>query len=347
VNWLLDAIGDVGYALDTPGAYARGLLAGRPGERASGEELLSSYGVDGGPLGGMAAEMVLDPLALAGPAFGAIKGVRGINRGTRALAGLADDVNPVLGTIGRFADEGGWVDPARARELLESGLGPLGRADRLASSASSARVDIDPEVLLRQYGRPGWKGDRAYAMYSPGYEVRSVWNPADRSNDVAPTILPNLNYDAWGDDAAMRSLARSMDRPSTIGDAMLPDYVGTHEVGHAIHADTLKRWQHPDPVMGPVRVKELLPPDAGAMVPDSFGEPESIWKIPDPLRRDIVRSLGPYATSNLDEFVAEGFAREALGKPLPRALRDLYDQLLGPDPAKLPPGFWDVLGGRR
>ncbi len=83
-NAILDAIGDVGYLMDTPGAYLRGALSGQLGNRASGEDMLQSWGVDAGPVGGMAAEMVADPLALAGLAGGAYKGFRGIQALTRA-----------------------------------------------------------------------------------------------------------------------------------------------------------------------------------------------------------------------------------------------------------------------
>jgi hypothetical protein len=44
IDELLSALGTVGYALDTPGAYTRGLLAGRPGERVDGRDMLESLG---------------------------------------------------------------------------------------------------------------------------------------------------------------------------------------------------------------------------------------------------------------------------------------------------------------
>jgi hypothetical protein len=94
-NPLLGALGTIAYGLDTPGAYLRGALAGKFGERASGQDLLSSYGLSSaddpwGGVKGFGAEMLLDPLALAGPALGALKGTSALTRGGRALAGLGE-----------------------------------------------------------------------------------------------------------------------------------------------------------------------------------------------------------------------------------------------------------------
>jgi hypothetical protein len=114
MNALLDAIGDIGYALDTPGAYLRGALGGQIGNRMSGEEMLSSYGMDAGPIGGFAAEAVLDPLALAGLAGGAIKGVGGLTRGARAMAGMGE-ADPLARRLAELA--AGVEDPLDAARL--------------------------------------------------------------------------------------------------------------------------------------------------------------------------------------------------------------------------------------
>lgn len=53
------------YGLDTPGAYTRGLLAGRPGERVSGQEMLGEWGMESpNPVLGILSEMTFDPLNL-------------------------------------------------------------------------------------------------------------------------------------------------------------------------------------------------------------------------------------------------------------------------------------------
>lgn len=93
-NPLIDALQGFGSGaldlLDMPGSYTRGLLAGRPGERLSGTDLLNNYGVDpgdgvGGFLANMGVGIATDPLTYAIPGATAIlKGARGLSLG-RAL----------------------------------------------------------------------------------------------------------------------------------------------------------------------------------------------------------------------------------------------------------------------
>lgn len=70
-----DILAGAGYVLDTPGAYTRGVLAGEPGERVSGDEMLQRWGWidennpdewEARDFAGPAAEMLLDPLNLIG-----------------------------------------------------------------------------------------------------------------------------------------------------------------------------------------------------------------------------------------------------------------------------------------
>ncbi len=146
-NPLLDLLGDVGYAADTPGAYLRGALSGRLGERAAGEDMLNSWGLDGGPLGGMAAEMVLDPLMLAGLAGGAYKGIQGVTRAGRAL-GHADDAGPLARAVGRFVgDETGALVP---------GFAPF-HPDDIASATGVRASQIGNDVASEAY-RPWAQG---------------------------------------------------------------------------------------------------------------------------------------------------------------------------------------------
>ena len=122
---LMDALGTIGYVADTPGAYLRGALAGNLGTRSSGRDLLSAYGLtdESDPLGdlkGFGAEMVLDPLSLAGPVLGAYKGLRGASK----LGGLASEgekLGSQLGSVSRFlASESGAMNPEAMLDALNS-----------------------------------------------------------------------------------------------------------------------------------------------------------------------------------------------------------------------------------
>ncbi len=129
MNPLFEAMGDVGYLMDTPGAYLRGALSGNLGQRASGQDMLQSWGLDAGPMGGMAAEMVADPFALAGLAGGAYKGIQGLTKGAQALS-HADDVNPLMKAAAGFVgNESGVLD----MDEVARRLGGSGAAAELAA----------------------------------------------------------------------------------------------------------------------------------------------------------------------------------------------------------------------
>lgn len=74
---LSDVLGMAGSAISAPGDYTRGALAGKFGERMGGRDLLRHYGVAGQDdnwgnfLGGMATDVLTDPLTYAGAFMGA------------------------------------------------------------------------------------------------------------------------------------------------------------------------------------------------------------------------------------------------------------------------------------
>lgn len=95
---ILSGVGAVGETLDAPGAYLRGALSGRLGERASGREMLESWGalganqegLDGGDVAGFFADMIFDPLNVVGgaglkAASVANKGIRAGNKASEAM----------------------------------------------------------------------------------------------------------------------------------------------------------------------------------------------------------------------------------------------------------------------
>jgi hypothetical protein len=76
-------IGRLGDALSAPGDYIRGVLAGKPGERVGGRDLLKSYGIVpqednwGSFALGLAADTITDPLSfISGPAASLTKAGR-------------------------------------------------------------------------------------------------------------------------------------------------------------------------------------------------------------------------------------------------------------------------------
>lgn len=306
MNPLLDALGSVGYALDTPGALLRGALAGRAGERASGQDLLSSYGLSSaddpwGGLKGFGAEALLDPLALAGPALGAFKGIQGVTRGARTLA-HADDVNPLAKAVARFAgDESGAIALPRARELIKTSDNPLGRFQALAEH-SPAEVSLNPVHQTENFGAYPWEDPAA--VYLP--------------DAVSPAVVPNLQLNQWGDPGTMEEMVRRIVRSGQGAGPVSADSFPVHELGHAFHDRGLR--------------------EAG----NRHGIHTMLGKgsIPSAIAADIRPHLGQYATTNPAEFVAEAFTNQMLrGEPLPAQLRSLYQDFHGPDLDQLPPEF--------
>jgi len=110
MSWLDDILGiaeSVGYAVDTPRALAYGLLAGRPGERVGGRELLEQYGLvganipnqlDWGDVAGFGLETIADPADWLGAG---LLGWLGMGRKAAKAAGLAEDVIPEVRAASR------------------------------------------------------------------------------------------------------------------------------------------------------------------------------------------------------------------------------------------------------
>lgn len=130
---LLEALGAVGYALDTPGAYLRGLLAGDLGQRRSGREMLEKWGIidpnqagfDPGDVAGFGAEVLLDPFTWLGG--GLLKGASVLSKGAKSAkaasgieAGLATNEALAQALLGAKIPTGGF---RTATQVVESGAG--------------------------------------------------------------------------------------------------------------------------------------------------------------------------------------------------------------------------------
>ena len=134
----LSTLETIGAALDTPGAFMRGLAVGKPlsflGEgisgqkRVSGEELLRTYNVltdDSGPytsaIAGFGAEVLTDPFAfLTGPMGAFTKGGKAI-RGAGLLDDVGDAAYAALGATKKLRNKA-LKDRKAYQKLLEKGV---------------------------------------------------------------------------------------------------------------------------------------------------------------------------------------------------------------------------------
>ncbi len=122
---LLDALGIIPDVLSMPGDYTRGLLAGKPGERMGGRDLLRHYGLAGPEdnwgnfAAGLGVDMATDPL-------------------TYLLAGVGGTggANALLGKLGpRF---GGGA--AKLSGAVSAGGRPAQMAESLLASPNARRL---------------------------------------------------------------------------------------------------------------------------------------------------------------------------------------------------------------
>ena len=127
----------LGAAITMPGDYTRGALSGKPGSRVTGRDMLESWnvvgenreGLDSGDVVGFLAEMLLDPLNLAGGA-GLLSKARGVKKANQ----LADILS--------FAKEAPEIKLANsvAREV-PSGFGSI-KATQYAGDIASGSPQI-------------------------------------------------------------------------------------------------------------------------------------------------------------------------------------------------------------
>lgn len=135
--------------LSAPGEYTRGLLAGRPGERLSGTDMLRNWGVDAGegPQNALLDLLVgipTDPLTYAIPGAAALAGrlakaARGLSvskamplrKGVTFVKNADDTQN--MHMVGGYRDAAGSIDNARLNEVADT----LVAADRQGAAKSA------------------------------------------------------------------------------------------------------------------------------------------------------------------------------------------------------------------
>jgi hypothetical protein len=188
------AIEQLGLALDTPGAIARGVMAGDPlsgfnwdyDKRTSGEELLQSYGLVGEntnpylkTAAGFGAELVTDPLAWITTPMSSLT-----KAGKAAKAAGILDLAPIaaqnrMGSAARSTMTGRLADDALNR-LLPMGLGNT-------AENAAIRPFVGPRV--------------ARTTTTLGEVVQAAKNPQDALADVLTYLnKKGIDYDAVKDE---------------------------------------------------------------------------------------------------------------------------------------------------
>ena len=149
-----------GYILDTPGAFVRGMLAGKPlsvfgnsEDRVSGRDLLRSYGLAGQQDnwwnfgGGIAAEMATDPLSFL--SLGLLgQGARTAGGQVLKRAGYLDDIKHLAnqaGTTPRRFMRDNSIDSVVA--ALPTTLKRSAARERLRDAAEGAGYVLSPDML--------------------------------------------------------------------------------------------------------------------------------------------------------------------------------------------------------
>jgi hypothetical protein len=166
----------IGWALSTPGDYARGALSGHLGERKSGRDLLNQFGLTSkydkgwGAWGaGLAADIATDPLTYltagakhaftpAGAALAKLApaegGIQALSRSSR-LGGF-QGLESELGAAGRTAEEIKYLNRGgKLGSMQYSGLG------RVATAAQEAQV-------AKELGRPLQAGEAISSLFRVG-----------------------------------------------------------------------------------------------------------------------------------------------------------------------------------
>jgi hypothetical protein len=240
VNPLLELLGDAGHILDTPGAYLRGAMAGRPGERASGQEMLGDWGIDGGFAGGLAADIALDPLNLLGGA-GAIKGGQALARrmgGGGRLASRLDDFRlderlAGLGPGRSLPESMAMPPPELTREMVGlPGPGPNPLAERMREFGA------DEYGALRPFMEIGRRSD-------PDFVNAKTWYHGTATPGLTPENLDIMKTDPnglFGRGLYMSDEGHFFDPATAPANPTVDDMI-TGGYANARHEGSLAQWQ--------------------------------------------------------------------------------------------------------
>jgi len=165
---VLKLLGFLGYIADTPGALARGLLAGRPGERVSGRELLETWGLleenrpglDIGDILGLGADVLVDPLNLIGLAgtlrllrkAGAVKKSNLLSRALREAGAMPEEIAEK--TVLKVAEAVPRVAESEIAAWIRQNIPRLANLDDATLLRRAAKEVVRPGQLLRKHEMP-------------------------------------------------------------------------------------------------------------------------------------------------------------------------------------------------
>lgn len=231
MNPLLELLSGVGYVLDTPGALLRGALSGKVGERATGREMLDSWGVTnssddgfGSDAAGFAADLIADPLNLVGGGLAkkAFQGAVGpMHAGDISKLAVGGFKGPGRGTAEAIAEQMGKLNPKAQRRAL--GEIPPGSTPLGAGSEAVTYRTPDGDVLRIQDGAaprppdiPEMRPVNRHVVYGEGQEGLTIqrmpyadvpnWRqmPKHELDDVANNLRESIHaggfdpFDVYG-----------------------------------------------------------------------------------------------------------------------------------------------------
>jgi len=203
---LWDVLEGLGYALDTPGALTRGALSGRLGERASGRDMLESWGVlganqdgfDAGDVAGFGADMLFDPLNFVGggavaKAMGLSKAAKASNASSKAMR-AAGAMPEEIAKLTKVVDESG--KPLRTYHGTTAVFDKFDpeRLDPSAIYGKGIYTTADPEVAST-YTRKG--------ANKPEWSVQ----PVDQRGIIDE--YRKIHAERFGDDTKYKGLSSS------------------------------------------------------------------------------------------------------------------------------------------
>jgi len=261
----------VGYALDTPGALLRGLLAGSPGSRKSGRELLTDWGLtkknndkkwELADVAGFGADILFDPLTY-------------LTLG----AGAATKTGKALKAAG------GWDDLTKiaAKKTAAEGGQALGsRGARVATTVGDVLKYADDPIRQRFEESLG----------------RAGMNPLDVANQNVGGLLgydipfTNLKGAIGGTGKTSQAIAGGLDYAGNIIAGSAPYRALRAGFSKAVNGAYLKEWQDANVAAGRELASALPEIDMTAStLKQTLGDPVANSGISDSMRYSVENGL--------------------------------------------------------